>query len=165
MALAVDGFHVMRAMADNAALFEDVRADANKQATALFSKQVKKADLQKLRDIHRAIGAEDFRKMVDVLKGIGTLLRKVDKYNPDLKGMPENNQRTLLIALARVEAQPHEKPVKPNPPKVPKAEKNVKSEPRKESKAESANNRSKEVKEKKKEPGIMDLESMRVRKR
>ncbi len=51
MALAVDGFLVLQQIGGHAELFEDIRADVNKQAIALLLKQIAKADLAKLRKI------------------------------------------------------------------------------------------------------------------
>jgi hypothetical protein len=130
-------------MADHSSLFEDVRADVNKQATALFSKQVKKASLENIRGIYSAVGRENFRKMVDLMTAIGPLLKRLDKYNPELKTMAANQQREALNDLASSKAQPTSQPVK-----VTKAKKATKRDL-----------------EKKREKGIMDYESMKVRDR
>jgi hypothetical protein len=142
MALAVDGFHVLKMIGQNAKVFAAVDVEVTKQAIALFSKQLKKADLGNVRQIYRAIGADDFRKMVDIFKGVGPVLKRLDKHNPRLKVLTMQDQRQLLAAIARGDTQPHERSLKAK-----------------------AGNKLPKRSAKKKEKGIMDFESMKVRER
>lgn len=147
MALAVDGFSVLKQIGTHAELFDDIRADVNKQAVALLLKQIAKSDLAKLRRIYRAVGADNFRKAADNLKSAGPTVKRLDKHNPDHKTMSASDQRALLDALAREDAEPYDKPVRTKPA------------------AKSAKKISKKISKKsvKKEKGIMEWESMKAR--
>jgi hypothetical protein len=138
MALAIDGYWVLKTIGKNAKIFPDIRFDVNKQASLLIGKQVKKSDVENLRAIYDALGSDNFSKVVDQLNGIGPILKRMDKHNPDLKGMLAQHQRKLLSALACGDVQPKEKPAKAKSPKK---------------------------KTKKEKEGIMDFESMKPRER
>jgi hypothetical protein len=107
MARAVNGFQVLSVIGKHPDLFSDIHTEIIKQAGSLFGSQVAKSDLNKIKAIYVAIGADEFGKLVDLIgKKIGAALKKIDKYNPALKGMPEHAQRSLFTALASGEIAP-----------------------------------------------------------
>jgi hypothetical protein len=128
MALAIDGFGILKAIGKNAKVFSDLHADVNKQAKALVSKQIKKSSVENLRQIYDVIGGDEFRKIVDDLKGIAPLAKRLDKYHPELKSMTAQRHRELLNALASGLAKPHDKPAKKTQDKPIKKEKNKKKD-------------------------------------
>ena len=118
MALAINGYSVLKAIGKNAKSFPDIVAEVNKQANALVAKQLKKSGLGNLLAIYSAIGGEDFGKLVDQLKGIHyPLLKRLDKHNPDLKGDDRpTSTRVAKGARARRRAT-QRKPAKAKSPK------------------------------------------------
>jgi hypothetical protein len=114
MALAIDGFKVLRKISENIDLFADVRLDAAKSAQSFVEKQLKakSTDLQTLRRIRDGLGRENFDLVVDNMKDapIKTLVSKLDKFHPELKKSDGPWRRRHFIALAASDAEPTAKP-------------------------------------------------------
>ncbi|MGO8840176.1 MAG: hypothetical protein ACLQF1_03295 [Methyloceanibacter sp.] len=128
MPLNLDGMVVLRAIAANSRLFADVVPDASKHARSLVTKQLKAktSDLSTLRAVKKALGGAPFTLIVDGMSDseVRSLVRKLDKYHPDIKAGTPTWGRTHLRALADGNAEPTEKPqkaIKPKPQRKAKA--------------------------------------------
>jgi hypothetical protein len=103
MTLDIDGFAVLKAIADHPSAFSAIEAEARKTARALIIKQVKHktADLTKVRDIFNLLGGRTFRLVVDAFPDaqIKTLVTRFDKNHPDLKTETSQWRRQHLVAL------------------------------------------------------------------
>lgn len=100
MALDVDGYAILKALAATPDAFPDIRAEVAKTGRALVVKQLKAKTLAlpALRRIRDILGGETFALIVDGLtdaeaKGVVT---RLDKHHPDLKtGSAEWHRRRL----------------------------------------------------------------------
>lgn len=125
MALDVDGYAVLGAIARAPDAFPDLRAELAKTARTLVVKQLKAKGLtlDGLRRVHGSLGAEPFALVVDGLTEAEarSLVTRVDKHYPDAKTAPLDALRRHLAALAGG-AEPTGKPAgKPPKPKDPEA--------------------------------------------
>lgn len=110
MAIALDGFKVLRRLGEAPETFAAVRADADKAARALVVKclKAKATDLDTARAIRKALHDKPFDLLVDGLKAseIKSLLTKFDRHHPELKTMSTQEQRARLLALTSGAAVP-----------------------------------------------------------
>jgi hypothetical protein len=104
MALELDVFAVLRAIAAHPDVFADVRAELDKAARACVSKQLKArtTDVAALRAVRAAIGQRAFSLIVDGLKEaeVKTLVGKLDRFRPRLKSADAEWRRRHLRSLA-----------------------------------------------------------------
>ena len=116
MAIDIDGLAVLQAIAKLPQLFEDASSEINNFARKYLAGQLKPAtiNLERLRDIYRAIGGEAFVLILDGLadSASAALLKKLDKENPELKTASPLWCRKRLGELASGAAGPAEKPSK-----------------------------------------------------
>jgi hypothetical protein len=109
MALSIDGFEVLRAMAMHSSSFPDIAGDLNKSldalgkaARVLVIKQVKhkNTNLQKIRAVLDAIGPSNFKLVIDGIPDaqIKILVGKLD-YHPEIKTETAQWRRQHLISL------------------------------------------------------------------
>jgi hypothetical protein len=110
MALEFDGFEAWRSIADNPETFASVRAEAAKTARIALTKCVKAktAGIPALRSIRKALGKKLFALLIDGMKDaeLKTLVTRLDRYHPDLKGSDPQWQRQHVLQLVRGEAEP-----------------------------------------------------------
>ena len=132
MALDLDGFAVFRAIASTPEVFKSVSSEINKTARSLALKQLKAktADIQNLRDIRQALHTE-FDFVLDGMKAteLKTLVRKYDKYRPELKSADARWCLRHLSALANGSENPLEKPRSATKEKVGTKRRAPKAEP------------------------------------
>jgi hypothetical protein len=106
MALDIDGFAVLSLIGKHPSVFSDIQFDISKQARVLAGKQIKLiGNLHKLHEIYRILGPENFNLIVDGLE-VSTLLKRLDRSNPDIKAGDARWQRQRLIALANGSSDP-----------------------------------------------------------
>jgi hypothetical protein len=117
MALEIDGFAVLGRIASHPSRFADIRADVIKAARALVTAQIKSkaTGLASLRDLRDALGAPAFDLILDGLPDaqIKTLVGKLDKNHPDLKGAAAPWLRQQLRALSDRSVEPAAQAKKP----------------------------------------------------
>jgi 16S rRNA G1207 methylase RsmC len=117
MALEFDGFDAWRAIAESPDTFASLRADAAKSARTALVKYVKTRTLgiADLRAARRALGKDLFRLLVDGMKDaeVKTLLTRLDKHHPELKGSDPAWRRQHILSLVKGDAEPAPKPEKP----------------------------------------------------
>src|SRR5262245_29514887 len=110
MALDIDGFAVLRGIAAEPNTFAGVAADAAKAARDLVVKQItaKSAGLESLRNVRKVLGAEAFTLILDGMKDaqIKSVISKLDKNNPNLKGSSSDWQLNQLSELAKGSIEP-----------------------------------------------------------
>jgi hypothetical protein len=116
MSIALDGFEVFRKVGKHAEAFAPIRADVDKQARALVVKclKAKVVGLDAVRDIREALGKEQFGLLLEGLKDpeVKSILTRIDKHHPELKGGSATWRRQHLGALADASSTPHPPPVK-----------------------------------------------------
>lgn len=104
MAIDVDGFAVLGAIAQSPQRFALIEADIDKAARSLLVKLLKAKGLalQPLRDVHDAVGAATFSLVLDGMSDaeMRSLVAKVDKHCPELKAMSAATLRRRTIELA-----------------------------------------------------------------
>ena len=114
MAIDVDGFAVLGAMATNASVFAAVESEVRKTACALVLKQLKAkaTTLANMREIYSAVGADDLFMILDRAPDaqIKTMLTNIDKHNPSVKSENSLWRRQHLNALLSGAAEPAVKP-------------------------------------------------------
>ncbi len=124
MALKLDGLAVLRAMLAAPEAFPAIQADLAKAAGTLAVKQLKapKLDVEALRAVREAFGADSFALVVESLKDteLKTIVGRLDKHDPAMKTASGVERRRRLLALAEGEA-PAEKPKKAPAAKAPAA--------------------------------------------
>jgi hypothetical protein len=109
MALSIDGLKVLAAMASHSSSFPDIAGDLSKSLDALGKavrslviKQVKhkNTNLQRIRGVSDAIGAANFKLIVDGIPDaqIKTLVGKLD-HHPEIKTETAEWRRQHLISL------------------------------------------------------------------
>jgi len=132
MALEIDPFAVMRALAAHPAAFPDIRAEAAKAAGAFAEKlrgllvrqiRAKGATLATIRQMREALGAEPFALVADGLKAseLKTLIAKFDRHHPGQKSADTAWRRGHLRALIEGTAEPAAKATPRSRPKPPTA--------------------------------------------
>lgn len=122
MALDVDGFAVLQAIAARPDAFPDIRAEVAKAGRALVVKQLKAKGLTLpgLRRVRDSLGAEPFTLVVDGLTDAEakSLVMKLDQHHPDLKTAPADWPRRHLAALATGTEPASKGSVQPGEPKA-----------------------------------------------
>ena len=117
MAITLNGFEVLQRIGSHPDVFAKVRADVDKQARSLVVKCLKhkSSDLDALREIYKALGQEPFGLVVEGLKDseIKTILTRLDKHHPDVKGGVSAWRNQHFKALAEGTVQPSDPPAKP----------------------------------------------------
>lgn len=139
MALEIDAFAAMRAIAANPAIFVDIHADAAKlggelaqKIRVLVAKQIKarNSTVTSIRAIGDALGSAAFDRAVDTLKDseLKTLVGRLDKHHPEQKTATAEWRRRHFRALIAGSSEPATKPApkpkaakKPSKPKKPKS--------------------------------------------
>src|SRR6201996_1618070 len=116
MSIALDGFEVLRRIAEHPDLFAPVRADVDKQSRALVIKclKAKSLGLDALHAIYGALGQQSFELLLDGLKDaeVKTLVSRFDKHHPDAKAGSASWRRQHLKALADRSSLPQPAPAK-----------------------------------------------------
>ena len=107
MALALDGFKVLRRIGKNADCFGHITADVNKAAHALLLKRIKAKSatpLKSLRDVADILGGGSFSLFVDGLTDteVKSVLTRSDKHSPLIRYANAGERRIHLVALAGV---------------------------------------------------------------
>ncbi|MEW6767829.1 MAG: hypothetical protein AB1342_07340 [Pseudomonadota bacterium] len=118
MAAAVDGYSIFKSIGKNPELFGSIHADVNKAATTLVAKQLAKSTVEQYREIYSAVGEDDFRKTIEAMKSVSTLLKRIDPH-ADLKTVTDREKRNHLVELAKGEVEPTVKPAKATKKKKP----------------------------------------------
>ncbi|KQT57149.1 hypothetical protein ASG52_03530 [Methylobacterium sp. Leaf456] len=108
MALDVDGYAVLQAMAAAPEAFPDIRAEIPKAARALVVRQLKARGLKAhaLRNIRDVIGTEAFALIADGMTDaeVKAVVARLDPHHPTLKQATPGWLRRRLAALAAGEA-------------------------------------------------------------
>ena len=117
MALEFDGFDAWRAIADSPGIFAPLRADAAKSARAALVKYLKTKTLgiPELRAARKALGKDLLRLLIDGMKDteVKALVTRLDKHHPEVKTGDAAWRRQHVLALAKGDVEPSEKPAKP----------------------------------------------------
>lgn len=133
MALALDGYVVLRRIGQHADVFAGVKSEASKAAQTLVLKQlkVKTAGIESLRAVYRALEADTFALIVDGLADAQakSLVTKFDKHNKEVKSASALTRRRHLTALADGSVDPARKPERVKKPAA-KSKRAAKSAPR-----------------------------------
>ena len=110
MSIALDGFEVFRGFGKHPEVFAVIRADVDKAARALMVKclKAKATGIDRLREIRKALGPDQFDLMLESLKDaeVKSILARLDKHHPQLKGGTATWRRQHLKALAEGSADP-----------------------------------------------------------
>ena len=132
MALDVDGFAVLRAIAQTPDAFPDIAGDVPKAARALVAKQLKARGLTLpgLHRLHASLGAENLALILDGLSDaeVKSLVTRLDRNNPDLKTAGPDWHRHQLAALAQGGDQTAAN-AQDEPPAAPQAERALGNRP------------------------------------
>jgi len=108
MALDVDGYAVLQAMASAPEAFPDIRTEIPKAARALVVKQLKARSLRvaSLRLIREVLGSESFALIADGMSEaeVKSLVTRLDPHHPSLKTATPGWHRHRLTALAAGDA-------------------------------------------------------------
>jgi hypothetical protein len=118
MALEFDGFEAWRSIADNPETFASMRAEAAKTARTALTKyfKAKATGIPELRSVRKALGKKVFGLLVDGMKDaeLKTLVTRLDRHHPDLKGSDPQWRREHFLQLVRGDVEPSTKPAKPS---------------------------------------------------
>jgi hypothetical protein len=133
MAIDIDGFKILSAIAARPDVYTAVRIEAGKAARALVVKQLKDKGLTValLSEISSSIGEMSFHMILEQLSDAETksLLTKVDKHNADMKVGSPDARRKHIVRLATKAVNPSHAPAKAikekKTPKEPKTAKPV----------------------------------------
>jgi hypothetical protein len=113
MALALNGFQVLRRVGKHPDVFVQVAAEATKAARTLLNKQMKAkaSDLVTVREVRKALGDELFGLYVDGMTDaeVKSVLTRLDKNHPDLKKSNADWRRNHLRDLAGGKIDPSAK--------------------------------------------------------
>ncbi len=119
MALDIDGFVLLRAIAQSPDVFCDISGDVARAGRALVVRQLKAKTLtlRGLREIHDSLGAETFGLVVDGLSDaeVRALVLRFDRHHPDDKVTQLGGLRRHLAGLASW-TNPSPNPNQPNQP-------------------------------------------------
>ncbi|WP_156898123.1 hypothetical protein [Methylocapsa acidiphila] len=134
MSIDVDGFGVLRIIAENPQIFSDIAAEINKAARALVVGQLKAKtiNLARVRAVYDAIGGDAFAHVLDGLAdpAAASLIKKLDKNHPDIATASAEWRRRRISELAqgsvepaaKAKAEPKQKAAKSAKPSKPKVE-------------------------------------------
>src|SRR3977135_3262795 len=110
MAVDLDGFSLLYSIGSHAHVFSEIKTDALKAARTLVFKQLKtkSAGMKSLRDVRESLGHDSFALLVDGMKDdeVKSLLGKLDKHQPELKGSSPQWRGAQLCALAGGSIEP-----------------------------------------------------------
>jgi hypothetical protein len=116
MSIALDGFEAFRQIGEHTDVFAPIRADVDKQARALIVKclKAKSVGFDAVRDVYKALGEKQFGLVVEGLKDaeVKSVLTRLDKHHPDVKGGTATWRRRHLNALADGSSEPLPPPMK-----------------------------------------------------
>lgn len=119
MALDVDGFALLRAIARSPDVYPDIRAEAAKVGRALVVRQLKARtlSLRGLREIHDSLGADAFGLVIDGLTDaeVRNLVLRFDRHHPADKATQAGGLRRHLAGIASW-IEPTRKPDQPVAP-------------------------------------------------
>ena len=110
MAVDLDGFSLLYSIGAHAHVFSEIKIDVLKAARTLVVKQLKtkSAGMKSLRDVRETLGHDSFALIVDGMKDaeVKSLLGKLDKHQPELKGSNPQWRVAQLRALADGSIEP-----------------------------------------------------------
>ena len=110
MAVELDGFSLLNSIGAHAHVFSEIKNDVLKAARTLVVKQLKtkSAGMKSLRDVRESLGHDSFALIVDGMKDaeVKSLLGKLDKHQPELKGSNPQWRLAQLRALADGSIEP-----------------------------------------------------------
>lgn len=116
MALDIDGFILLQAIAQSPDAFPDIRGEVTRAGRALVVRQLKAKTLtlRGLREIHDSLGAETFGLVIDGLSEaeVRTLVVRFDRHYPDDRVTQPGGLRRHLAGLASW-TEPASKPAHP----------------------------------------------------
>lgn len=134
MAIDIDGYAVLGAIAQKPDVFPAIKGEVSKVARMLVVKQLKERtmSLAGLRNVGETVGFESFDLILDLMTDpeVKSLLGKVDKLNVEAKAAAPQSQRKHVSDLAHKRAEPAAKQSKPAKPKEPKATKPKEQKPK-----------------------------------
>jgi len=114
MAVDLGGFSLLYSIGSHAHVFSEIKVDVLKAARTLVLKQLKtkSAGMKSLRDVRESLGHDSFALIVDGMKDaeVKSLLGKLDKHQPELKGSNPQWRVAQLRALADGSIEPAAKP-------------------------------------------------------
>jgi hypothetical protein len=117
MTTVIDGFSLLIAVGQHRELFFSLAVEARKAALAMSKKFLKGKGigLVELKSFHGAVGAETFALILEDLKEaeLRALIKKIDKYYPNLLGDKAVELRSHLKALSSSRADLSPKPARP----------------------------------------------------
>jgi hypothetical protein len=115
--LELDGFAVLREIGDHPEAFGGIGAVVAKVARELVVKRLKLKSLtvQEARAVRDAVGSDAFGAIIAGLNtaNLKSIVAKLDKHHPELKGSTAEWQRQHLTALLEGVAEPVQKSAKP----------------------------------------------------
>jgi hypothetical protein len=116
----LDPYAVLRAIGEHPEVFAEIDTAVAKAARDLILKQLKSKSLtiEDARVISDAIGPDAFDPIVEGLPaaGLKSIVAKLDKHHPELKGSTPAWQRQHLRSLLGGTAEPTQKAAKPKRP-------------------------------------------------
>jgi hypothetical protein len=114
----LDGFAVLRAIGENPEAFSGIDSAVAKAARDLVIKRLKSKALamDDARAVREAVGHDMFDRIVEDMSAahLKSIVTKLDKHHPEMKGSSAQWQRQHLQTLLEGTAEPSQKPEKPN---------------------------------------------------
>lgn len=152
MALEIDAFDVLRAIAAEPSTFAGIRAEIAKETGKFTDKlrdllvkcvKASAGDIGAVRSIRRALGPQTFDLLIEGMKDsdLKTIVGKLDEHHPQQKVANADWRRGHLRALATEMAEPSEAPPKKLKSTAPKS----KSKPKPPGVKKTAKRRRREV--------------------
>jgi CheY-like chemotaxis protein len=112
----LDGFAVLRAIAENPEAFSGIDAAVAKTARDLVVKRLKSKSLtvEDARAVREAVGHDMFDRIVEDMSAahLKSIVTKLDKHRPEMKGSSAQWQRQHLQTLLEGAAEPAQKSAK-----------------------------------------------------
>jgi hypothetical protein len=134
MAIDIDGYAVLGAIAQKPDVFPAIKSEVSKVARMLVVKQLKDKTMSAagLQIVGDAVGLDSFDLILDLMTDaeVKTLLGKVDKLNAEAKAAAPQSQRKHVSDLAHNRAEPAVKQSKPAKPKEPRTTKPKETKPK-----------------------------------
>src|SRR3954465_13633246 len=116
----LDPYAVLRAIGEHPEAFAEIDTAVAKAARVLFLKQLKSKSLtiEDARVVSEGVGPNAFDPIVEGLPaaGLKSIVAKLDKHHPELKGSTPAWQRQHLRSLLGGMAEPTQKAAKPKRP-------------------------------------------------